>query len=143
VTTEEPEEVEYEADHDADEEYQKKVEENRRYAAAPILSPLHAAAMECDATTLFTLLESGEDVNQINRCGSSAVHIAAWFGSLPCMRHLINFSADLNLRNRAGDTPYSLARLRGHKDMLDFFHQHYSVHIDRTRGMHLEPLSKP
>jgi ankyrin repeat protein len=58
---------------------------------------------------LKALLDSGLDVNSIDRSGRTALHLAAILGQAELARYLLSRGADINARNTPGRTPLMLA----------------------------------
>ena len=52
-----------------------------------------------------TLLESGADVNTVDRHGNSPISESAAFNCVECLKLLVKAGADVNLRNKAASTP--------------------------------------
>ena len=55
-------------------------------------------------------IEQGADVNAQSSCGETALHLAVWSGSVPIIKKLIAYGADVNIKNKDGKTPMDLAR---------------------------------
>lgn len=56
------------------------------------------------------VLELGLDVNAVNNAGETALHAAAYFGADPVVRFLVDRGASVNVRNRLGLTPMTVAQ---------------------------------
>ena len=65
---------------------------------------------EADALEAVTLAEAvGGDVNAVKESGDTALHGAAAFGADTIVQFLANQGADLNVRNKLGQTPLAIA----------------------------------
>ncbi len=51
--------------------------------------------------------------------GNTALHIAAYKGNAECVKRLLKVGAKANIKNKFGKTPWMLACLRGHFDVVD------------------------
>ena len=66
------------------------------------------------AEAVKTAIEAGIDVNAINKGGDTALHAAASMGYAPVVQLLADNGANLNVKNKRGQTPLgSLVRGRG------------------------------
>jgi ankyrin repeat protein len=65
--------------------------------------------MRCHENILKLLLNHNADVNAVNQNGSTALILAALFGSLPSTRLLIEKGANVNAIDNDGDTPLLVA----------------------------------
>jgi ankyrin len=69
------------------------------------------------AEAVKVALEAGNDVNAIGKSGDTAMHAAAAMGYLPVVQLLADNGANLNVKNKRGQTPLAaLLRGRGPSD---------------------------
>jgi hypothetical protein len=54
-------------------------------------------------------VEMGVDVNAANNEGRTAIHMAAFTGADLVVQYLANHGADVNVRDKNGETPWSMA----------------------------------
>ena len=67
----------------------------------------------------------GLDVNDVNRDGYSALHIAARYGKIDAVKHLVNLGADCARRSYfRGRTPLDEAERNGHENVAKFLLEH-------------------
>ena len=97
------------------------------------------------------LVESGEDVNEVEAAGNTPLHSAAYEGWQEGVELLLSMEAKIDASNNAGDRPYHWAENMGHTDVMDFIvkvcvtprtahiytHQGSSVHDKGRPGMDL------
>lgn len=69
--------------------------------------------------TIRRLVAAGADVNHKNSWGNTALHDAANFGYLLCVKTLLSLKADPNIRNDAGWTPLTGAIYQGTESIVD------------------------
>lgn len=73
---------------------------------------LHEAVRRDDADKLRALLKSGVDVNYVDKNRkNTSLHIAAIYKRTDMVTLLLEFGADLSIRNKLGDTPLRRAML--------------------------------
>jgi ankyrin repeat protein len=75
-------------------------------------------AKEADWAALQTLINEGENVNQMYGDGSSALHWASYWDSIDGAKLLINAGAEVSARTDLGATPLWLAAENGNADMI-------------------------
>jgi len=68
------------------------------------------AAMDGDFDECSKLIDGGEDVNQKDVDGMTALHYAAFFGKLDIAQLLINNNADKTIKNNDDQTALDLAQ---------------------------------
>lgn len=70
----------------------------------------YMAAKYGDVIKLNDLLVANPNlVNRVNNKGYTALHLSAYYGHLDCVFILMSFNADINVRNRFGETPLKIA----------------------------------
>lgn len=81
------------------------------FTSGPLLaqSAVRAAVEQQDQAQLTTALADGAAVDAADALGTTALHIAAWKGSLDSVQLLLRHDADPDQRNRFGVTPLELA----------------------------------
>ena len=78
--------------------------------SADLETPLHRAAYRSDVLIVNTLLSYGACPNVQNKySGRTPLHYCVIAGSLPCVRLLLRHGADLDVLDKKGQTPLSLA----------------------------------
>lgn len=77
---------------------------------------LRSAAYKGDVVALDAALNAGAEINAhgSTKWGGSALHLAALQGKYEAARLLLDRGADVNLRDRTGETPLSNALIREH-----------------------------
>lgn len=69
---------------------------------------LHKAVAEGDIDRLQSLLQTVTNVNETDRAGNTALHVAACCHDGEAVRLLLDAGADMNARNALGFTPLDL-----------------------------------
>ncbi|XP_053330003.1 synphilin-1 isoform X2 [Spea bombifrons] len=81
-------------------------------------SLIHYAASYGQEKILLWLLqfmqEQGISLDEIDKCGNSAVHIASQHGYLGCIQTLVEYGANVTMQNHAGEKPSQSAEHHGH-----------------------------
>jgi ankyrin repeat protein len=84
---------------------------------------LHAAIAGNHQDVAELLLASGADANSVCygslRSGFTALHVAAFFGRLPCIVLLLKHGADSKILNQTGQPAEDCARNRGHLEAAE------------------------
>ena len=78
---------------------------------------LHYATISDKPDMVKWLLENGAEINT-NSDGRSPLHIAAVRGNLQIVKHLLDYGAHVDTSDSFNFTPFSLACLRGHIDVV-------------------------
>lgn len=99
---------------------------------------LHYAVYKDSAEMLELLLETeyGTDIEALCQDKQTALHLTAWHARLPLAEILTAHGAQLEPKDARGNTPATVARMRG-TDMLGFVEQEY---IEVAR--HIEVLAR-
>jgi ankyrin repeat protein len=79
---------------------------------------LHWAAQSNDLESARLLIEAGINIEQRGDLGRTPLHEAAAFGHRDMVLLLIESGADVHALTE-GDTPFGLARSKGHNDICD------------------------
>ena len=91
-------------------------------AAGERFIPLGAAAHQGHENIARLLLMNGADPNSKSATGLTSLHVACLHGHTPIVVMLLHFGAELDVEAEdsggQGQTPYSLAGLRGHRDAM-------------------------
>jgi len=70
------------------------------------LGPLHLASITTGGESLVTMLiEAHAGINAVDDKGNSALHMASRHSQLECMRVLLRANANLEAKNKLGQTP--------------------------------------
>ncbi|CAM9722824.1 unnamed protein product, partial [Laminaria digitata] len=79
-------------------------------------TPMHGAARAGQAGALASLLDAGGDavLEEKNRRGDRALHLAAAAGHIACVELLLGTAAEPDTPNTDGKTPFALASIGGH-----------------------------
>ncbi|XP_063310196.1 synphilin-1 isoform X2 [Pelobates fuscus] len=81
-------------------------------------SLIHYAASYGQEKILLWLLqfmqEQGISLDEIDKCGNSAVHVASQHGYLGCIQTLVEYGANVTMQNHAGEKPSQSAEHHGH-----------------------------
>jgi len=84
------------------------------------MSPLHAVVFGGFESCLKTLLEALADVNAMDECRNTPIHIAALRGQIKCVKLLASVNKCLiNLPNDTYKTPIHGAALNGHLECVE------------------------
>ena len=68
-------------------------------------------------------VDHGEDVNEVEGAGNTALHNAAYEGWLEGAELLLSLGANVDASNNAGDRPWHWARNMGHDNMMELLEQ--------------------
>lgn len=92
---------------------------------------------------MLLLLEAGADVEaqQDNTIGFTAMNQAAYFGHSACLRHLLDFKADVNVVDAYGGTPLVAAALNGEKECVQVLLE-YQADVNSATTNGNTPLMK-
>lgn len=85
------------------------------------LTALMWACKQNEPVLVKTLLDAGANKNHVNKFNETAAHHAAAMGSLNCLKLLQQYSANFNLTNNAGQTPYDKAVQQKQKEIIKWF----------------------
>jgi len=87
-------------------------------------TPLHAAVLASDETSVRLLIDHGADVRATNQTNATPLHYAASNNQKELADLLLMKGADVNARDTDGDTPLHSAALRGHKEVVGLLLDH-------------------
>lgn len=87
------------------------------------ITPLHAAADTYDGEVLTAVLYKTKNINAQDNEGHTALHIAVYKGWLHGIRKLLQFHADMTIKNNKGRTPLELCKYIIEKDAPEGFEQ--------------------
>ncbi len=87
------------------------------------VTPLHAAADTYDGEVLTAVLYKTKNINAQDNEGYTALHIAVYKGWLHGIRKLLQFHADMTIKNNNGRTPLELCKYIIEKDAPEGFDQ--------------------
>uniref|UniRef100_A0A3B3SLY1 Cyclin-dependent kinase inhibitor 2A/B (p15, inhibits CDK4) n=1 Tax=Paramormyrops kingsleyae TaxID=1676925 RepID=A0A3B3SLY1_9TELE len=82
-------------------------------------TPLQVAMMGSSAVVKL-LLENGADPNKPDNTGTTPLHDAARDGFCDTVQILVQYHANLNMRDQWNRRPIDLAREHGHQDLVAF-----------------------
>jgi len=81
---------------------------------------IHRAVNNRDTESIISLVESGDDVNEVEAAGNTPLHNAAYINWMEGAELLLKLGAKVNASNNAGDRAWHWADNMGHKEMCDF-----------------------
>ncbi|XP_053258473.1 ankyrin repeat domain-containing protein 37 isoform X1 [Podarcis raffonei] len=96
-------------------------------------SPAHLAACAGQAFFLLWQQQTGANLNQQDWIGEAPIHKAAKVGSLECLTLLVASHADIDLRNKNGETAEDLAWTFGFLDCAQFLRK--MKHIQNRKAI--------
>ena len=73
-----------------------------------------------NAREVRQLLRRGVDANTTDAGGQSVLHLASRDGTIEVAQVLVTAGAEIDRRNKNGETPIMLAALGGHRSMVEF-----------------------
>ena len=79
-------------------------------------SVVHEVVLDNNAEKLRELLSKGLFARGKSIDGATPLHRAAEIGSISCAKVLLEFNADIDAKNLAGETPFHVAALNRHID---------------------------
>ena len=92
-------------------------------------SPLHYAAANNREEAIYTLINSGAEVNLRDTNGDAPLHLAAHYGNADAAAALVRSGANLNMQDNGARKPLEIARKeRGGKDTTAIFLEHAAKH---------------
>ena len=114
-----------------------------RLTSLGAVQPLIRECADGHAKNVLLLLEAGADVEaqQDNSIGFTAMNQAAYFGHSPCLQHLLDFKADVNVLDAYGGTPLVAAALNGEKECVKVLLEH-KADVNRATANGNTPLMK-
>lgn len=80
------------------------------------------------------LLKRNFPIDTVDDDGHTALHEAAFIGTLPLVTLLVNGGSDINAENRWGDRPLDKAAMEGRHDVVDFLLSHGAVVNNQEGG---------
>lgn len=83
---------------------------------------LHWAAVRNDLEAARLLIEAGINIDQHGALGYTPLHVACSFGHKDMVLLLIESGADVHALNE-GETPFGLARIRGHVEIRELMRE--------------------
>ena len=107
---------------------------NQRGDGVLVCAAAHASCQrKADLSTLRVLLDAGADINET--CppagGCSALHVAAYYGSLEVVRFLVEMGACVEHRDKRGRIAQSIAAKEGHDRVTAFLSKQMGDKIHR------------
>ncbi|CAF5185716.1 unnamed protein product, partial [Rotaria magnacalcarata] len=81
--------------------------------------PLSFAAVLQQEESVRLLIAKGADRNCQDSNGNTALHMCVIYNRIPMVDLLYELGASLDIKNRQGLTPLTLAAVKAHKDMFD------------------------
>lgn len=110
------------------------VELNRRDGQGRLAT--HICAALGHKRSLALILDQSADliINEVDKYGNSALHLAAESGQLGCTQLLLETAADVHRKNFSGKTAYMLANAKGHYQIAQLILE-YSQSLDRSSGL--------
>ena len=106
-------------------------------------TPLSNAVWAESPQNVSLLLSNGADTSCVDNFGSTAIHLAAEYGSEDIITEFIKFGSDLGLLDSRGLTPELVARKNDHADLantiMDYVNEQSGSH--RSISLHFRGLS--
>lgn len=99
----------------------KKISKSHIYEETFNTYLLLEASNKGDIDTLKNLIVQGIDVNSVDYDNRSALHIAVASNNLEIIKYLLNFRANISIKDRWGNSPYDDAKKVENKQILDLF----------------------
>jgi len=94
---------------------------NVNYATANGSTPVYSAAAGGHTDMVRVLIELKADVNKANNDGWTPLHASAWWGHMATVKYLVEeCHTEINTKNSSGDTPISIAKRNGRKDVAEY-----------------------
>lgn len=92
----------------------------------PAPSPMHAAVMADDVSTLKDLLSRGESPDTADHLGFTPLHLAAQQWSVPAVEALLGAGASVDPENVYGNTPLFVAvfNSNGRGELIELLRSH-------------------
>jgi ankyrin repeat protein len=90
-------------------------------------APLQQAAQD----TVELCLEVGLDVNAVNSAGQSAIMAGVYFGGTAMTQFLVDHGANINVKNKKGQTPYSVAAFGEYHAGSFMFHKDTAALLEK------------
>jgi ankyrin repeat protein len=91
-----------------------------RAVSARMTKEWEAATRSGNLDTVVSLLQSGANVNALDRYNQTALMHAAHRGDLPLVKLLVENGAELNVRAKLNLSAIDLARIGGHEAVVSF-----------------------
>lgn len=102
----------------------------------PTTSPMHAAVMAGDLSTLQDLLSRGESPDVSDHLGFTPLHLAAQQWSVPAAEALLGAGASVDPENTFGNTPLFVAvfNSKGRGELIELLRTHGAdaLHANRS-----------
>jgi ankyrin repeat protein len=83
--------------------------------------------------TIEYLLSEGADIDKTAANGASALHLAAYWGSLEVAKLLVERGASMTLKNKRGLTPLDQAATFGYADVSKFLSDKSGVPVPKIK----------
>lgn len=114
----------------------------RQMASSPRAGDLLIyAAYDKDFGTVRAMLSHGVSISTTDHSEwRTALHAAAIAGDLRTIQFLVSSGADVNVLDRAGDSPAELAASRGHQDCASFLEEHGGKRIRGDEAQHQKAI---
>lgn len=81
---------------------------------------IHRAVNNKNMDAIILAVENGDDVNEVEAAGNTALHSAAYTNWLEGAELMLKLGAKVNASNNAGDTPWHWADNMGNSAMCDW-----------------------
>jgi len=108
---------------------------NRAYSQAKPTTSIHQAAVDGDVDRVKALLDKGEDINQQNRLGWTALVAAVYHRRQPVIELLVSKGADINVKDKQGRTALFMAVDSGQKEVVELLvSKGADVNVTTIRG---------
>eukprot|EP00878_Enallax_costatus_P015189 GHUV01015902.1.p1 GENE.GHUV01015902.1~~GHUV01015902.1.p1 ORF type:complete len:185 (+),score=58.14 GHUV01015902.1:548-1102(+) len=101
---------------------------------------VHRAVHNRNLEAIVSLVDAGENINEVEAAGNTPLHSAAYEGWLEGVELLLQLGAKVNASNNAGDTPWHWAMNMGHTEVAKLLEQNGA---SRQKGDVLVPEHVP
>lgn len=86
-------------------------------------TPLHWSADKGHTSICSELLNHGAEINALDKDKKTPLHWSAEKGNISICSELLNNGADVNARDKDDLTPLDISELRGHTEVVLYFHR--------------------
>jgi len=107
---------------------------NRAYSQTKPTTSIHQAAVDGDVERVKALLDKGEDINQQNRMGWTALIAAVSHQRQPVIELLVSKGADVNVKDKQGRTALFLAVESKQKEVVELLVSKGADNVTTIRG---------
>lgn len=96
---------------------------------------VHSAALNGDFKSLDTIFRKGADINGLVADGSTALHIASYYGHADCVKFLLKHGARWDIKDRHGNMAVHLAAKKNHIPVIEMLVKYGTYVSDGGTGV--------